>query len=114
MRLLIVLTLLFSGTLFATPPLARAVIQTNACCETSQFLIEKALNRLDGVKRCELDLVTRKVRIKYDPAKLDLATLRQAIAGTGFAADEVPPRPKAYAALPGCCKGDGKTCKKPE
>ncbi|MEO0731198.1 MAG: heavy metal-associated domain-containing protein [Bacteroidota bacterium] len=109
---------LFVFPLFAltsmSAPLEKVSIQTNACCETSQYLIEKAIWALDGVQKCELDLVTQKVKIKYDAEKIDVATLRQAISGTGFQADDVPARPKAYAALPLCCKGDGKTCKKPE
>ena len=57
----------------------------------------------------ELDLVTKKVKIKYDEDVVDVATLRQAIANTGYEADEVPARPKAREALDACCKkGDEK------
>ncbi|MEL7161935.1 MAG: heavy metal-associated domain-containing protein [Bacteroidota bacterium] len=113
MRLFLAIITLFAFTAMA-PPTEKVSIQTNACCETSQYLIEKALFALDGVKKCELDLVTKKVKIKYDEAKIDVATLRQAISATGFEADDLPARPKAYAALPKCCKGDGSACKKPE
>lgn len=113
MRILALIAVFFAFTAMSANT-QKVSIQTNACCETSQFIIEKALNKLDGVKRCEVDLVTQKVKIKYDDSKLDVATLRQAIAGTGFKADDLPARPKAYDALPNCCKGDGSACKKPE
>ncbi|MEM6772538.1 MAG: heavy metal-associated domain-containing protein [Bacteroidota bacterium] len=113
MRILALLAVFFAFTAMAATT-QKVSIKTNACCETSQYLIEKALNKIEGVVRCELDLVTQKVKIKYDDSKVDVATLRQAIANTGFKADELPARPKAYDALPICCKGDGKTCKKPE
>ena len=87
----------------AAPP-KKVVIQTNAICEMCKSSIEKQLLGLDGVAKAELDLVTKKVKIKYDEDVIDVATLRQAIAATGYQADDVPPRPKAQANLAACCK----------
>ncbi|MFT7120637.1 MAG: copper chaperone CopZ [Neolewinella sp.] len=113
MRVLAILAVLFAFTAMAAPP-KKASIQTNAVCEMCQFAIEKALFKIDGVKKAELDLVTKKVKIKYDESVVDLATLRQAISAVGYDADDVPARPAAREALDDCCKGDGKACKKPE
>ncbi|MEM1359632.1 MAG: heavy metal-associated domain-containing protein, partial [Bacteroidota bacterium] len=102
------------GGAIAVKATRKVTIQTNAICEMCQHTIEKALFALDGVKRAELDLITKKVKVKYDEKVTDIATIRQAIAAVGYDADDVPARPKARAALDDCCKGDGKVCKKPE
>lgn len=97
----------------AAPP-KKVVIQTNAICEMCKVSIEKNLLALEGVQTAELDLVTKKVKVKYDDDLVDVATLRQAIANTGYEADEVPARPKAQEALAACCKPktDEKACAK--
>jgi len=121
MRNLLFLVALCGFFAMAAPP-KKVSIQTNAICEMCQSKIEKTLFALEGVKRAELDMVTKKVKIKYDEDLIDVATLRQAIASVGYNADDVPARPKAQAALDACCKPKGdaccadktKACKKPE
>ncbi|PSR12926.1 MAG: MerP protein [Bacteroidetes bacterium] len=87
----------------------KVIIKTSAVCGMCKTTIEKALQALDGVAKAELDLVTQKVTVRYDTNKLDVATLRQAVAAAGYDADEVPARPKAYENLPNCCK-KGTSC----
>ncbi|MEL6355924.1 MAG: heavy metal-associated domain-containing protein [Bacteroidota bacterium] len=95
-----------------TTKIKKAVIKTNATCEMCKVTIEKALYALDGVESAELDLITKKVKVRYNEDKLNEATLRQAISAAGYLADDVPPRPKARETLPDCCKSD-EECKKP-
>ena len=103
MRNLFLLLTLFTFVAMAVPP-KKIVIQTNAVCGMCKTNIETSLAAIEGVKKAELDLVTKKVKIKYDDKAVDVATLRQAIANTGYDADEVPARPKAQEALAACCK----------
>lgn len=117
MQLLILFISLFS---FAATPVADAslegaklekvTIKTSAVGEMCKVTIEKALYALDGVEKAELDLVTKKVKVKYDAEMVDAATLRQAISAAGYDADDIPARPQAKDALPKCCK-KGKSCK---
>lgn len=107
----------------AAPP-KKIVIQTNAICGMCETNIETGLLAIEGVQKADLDLVTKKVKIKYDADLVDVATLRQAIANVGYNADDVPARPKAQEALAACCKpkkaaaaccaDKTKACKKPE
>lgn len=113
MRFIAILAVFFAFTAMAAPP-KKVTIQTNAVCGMCQFTIEGALAKVDGVESAELDLVTKKIKIKYDAKVIDVTTLRQAIAAVGYDADDVPARPRAREALADCCKGDGKACKKPE
>jgi len=123
MKYTFLFAILFSFVAMAAPP-KKVVIQTNAICGMCKTNIETSLAAIDGVEKAELDLVTKKVKIKYDDDVVDVATLRQAIANTGYNADEVPARPKAQDALAACCKpaktadaccaDKTKACKKPE
>ena len=105
MRFLTLIVAVFALAAMAAPP-KKVVIQTNAICAMCKTNIETALSALDGVAKAELDLVTKKVKIKYDEDVIDVVTLRQAIANTGYTADEVPARPKARESLATCCKKD--------
>ncbi len=114
MRTLLFVSLLFAFVVAAAPveDIQKAKIKTSAICDMCKVSIEKALFKLEGVKAVELDLVTKKVSIRYDADKINVATLRQAIAATGYDADEVPARPKAYDNLAACCK-KGSSCDMP-
>jgi len=108
---LTIMLLTFAAVSPATK-IEKVLIKTNATCEMCKASIEKALYALDGVESAHLDLVTKKVKVRYDAELLDEATLRQAISAAGYLADDVPARPKAREALPNCCKTDAE-CKKP-
>jgi copper chaperone CopZ len=121
MRNLLLFVALFGFLAMAAPP-QKIVIQTNAICGMCKTNIETSLNGMEGVKTAELDLVTMKVKIKFDDKVVDADMLRQAIANTGYNADDVPARPKAQEALAACCKpktdaccaDKTKSCAKPE
>ena len=123
MRTLLLFVALFGFLAVAAPP-KKVVIQTNAVCGMCETNIEEGLLAIEGVKKADLDLTTKKVKIKFDDKVLDEATLRQAIANIGYDADDVPARPKAQDALAACCKpkkaakaccaDKAKACKKPE
>jgi periplasmic mercuric ion binding protein len=92
---------------------AKVKIKTSAICGMCKDAIESALLELPGVKSAVLDLTTRKVKVKYDKDQITLAQLRQGIAAAGYDADDIPALPRAYDALPGCCKKDSE-CAEPE
>ncbi len=81
-----------------------ATVQTSAICEQCKDRIEHGLLKIKGVKSAVLDNQTKKVAIKYDPRKVTLAQLKQAIAALGYDADEVKKNEEAFKALPGCCQ----------
>lgn len=84
-------------------------IQTSAVCGMCKDRIESTLGALEGVSFVELDLTTRKVKIKYDDTVQSEASLRLALSQIGYAADEVPADKAAFDELPGCCKS-AKAC----
>lgn len=85
------------------------VIQTHtncsetACGEYKEF-IETGLNYLNGVIFAELDHTTRKVTVKYKVNEVTPQKIREAIANTGYDADDVKATPEGIKNLPSCCK----------
>lgn len=82
-------------------------VQTSAQCEMCKERIEKALMAEAGVKSAILDLETKKIKVVYNSNKISDTQIRQAIANTGYDADNVGANTKAYDSLPDCCKKGG-------
>jgi copper chaperone CopZ len=79
-------------------------IKTTAQCEECKERIEKAMAYEKGVKSSDLDLDTKVLTVVYNGNKTTDLKLRTAVAKTGYDADDVKKDPKAYKALPACCK----------
>lgn len=82
-------------------------IQTSAVCGSCKARIEKALASAEGVEAAVLNLNSKKVKVKYDPAKTTPEKLREVVASTGYSADDVKANEEAFNKLPGCCKKQG-------
>ena len=92
-------------TLFAADDKDKEIkIKTSAVCGMCKARIERNLAFEKGVKEASLDVDSKVVTIKYNPAKTDVTKLKANITKTGYDADEVTADPKGYAKLPSCCK----------
>jgi periplasmic mercuric ion binding protein len=89
--------------------MAEVKIKTSAVCDMCKETIEKNLAFVKGVKKSVLDVETKVVTVTYNPEKTSVEKIKQAIAKSGYDADEVPADPKAYKKLDNCCK-KGKVC----
>lgn len=79
-------------------------IQTTAICGMCKKTIEKAVLATDGVEEAVLNLNTKKIKIKFDPAKTSADKLRTVIANTGYDADGVKKNEDSFNKLPECCQ----------
>lgn len=79
-------------------------IKTSAICGMCKARIERNLSFEKGVKEANLDVKSKIVTIKYNPAKTDVTKLKANISKTGYDAEEVAADPVSYDKLPGCCK----------
>jgi len=79
-------------------------IKTSAICESCKARIEKALKSTDGITEANLNLNNKKVKVKYDPAKITAEQIRVVVANTGYDADETKKNAEAYNKLPHCCQ----------
>lgn len=53
-------------------------------CEHCQHAIESALGALTGVEAVQVDIPTKRVDVRYDPARIDEATLVATLADEGY------------------------------
>lgn len=96
---------LTSTSLLATDDKDKEIkIKTSAVCTMCKARIERNLAFEKGVKEATLDVDTKVVTIRYNPAKTDVTRLKANITKTGYDADEVVADSKGYAKLPSCCK----------
>lgn len=102
-------SLMLLGNSFASAPTSddkdkEVKIKTSAICGMCKARIERNLAFEKGVKEASLDVKSKIVTIKYNPAKTDVAKLKANISKTGYDADEVVADEVGYNKLPGCCK----------
>lgn len=73
---------------FATPAFAAQQIVTLAVpgmsCAACPITVKKALTRVDGVTRAEVDYDKRQAVVTFDDAKTDVAKLTRATADAGY------------------------------
>lgn len=105
-------SILLMGNLFAGAPVRddkekEVKIKTSAICGMCKARIERNLTFEKGVKEASLDVKSKVVTIKYNPAKTDVAKLKANISKTGYDAEEVAADEAGYAKLPSCCKKGG-------
>jgi len=75
-----------------------------AACEMCAETITKAVKTVDGVKEAAVDLEKKIVHVKYLLGKAKKADLEQAVAKSGYDANETKRDQKAYENLPACCQ----------
>jgi periplasmic mercuric ion binding protein len=105
--LLTLLTVACLGTAsFAqTKALETAKIKTpGAACEACKTRIESYLKRYDGVQFVNVNYRRGETTVKYLTDRVNLETIKAAIANMGYDADEVPANEESYKRLPKACK----------
>ena len=58
-------------------------------CAACARRVEKAVGKLDGVKRVSVNFASEKAAVVYDPKQLRLSAIREAVAGAGYKALEL-------------------------
>ena len=96
------------GMMNKSEPVKQVVtIQTNAQCGECKDRIEKELNFMKGVIFAELDLETKKVKVKYSSKRTSPEEIKKRIASIGYSADDIPADATAQSELPKCCQPGG-------
>ncbi|WP_442265806.1 heavy-metal-associated domain-containing protein [Tenacibaculum sp. ZS6-P6] len=75
-------------------------------CGMCKNTIEKAVNKINGVKSVEWDKLRKQVNVSFDKAKTNLDAIHNAIAASGYDTDKIMGSESAYENLPACCKYD--------
>lgn len=77
----------------AVPETAKTALFTvgKMTCADCTVSITKALTETPGVFEASVDFKTKRATVRYDPSRVNVATLYAAIEGTGYPAAEVAP-----------------------
>ena len=77
-------------------------------CGMCKKTIETAALSLSGVTNADWDKQTKQIKLIYDPQIVDLISIHQAIANSGYGTELVENNMDSYDNLPLCCKYDPK------
>jgi copper chaperone len=78
-------------------------VSTLRCDECVQR-VKSAVGKMEGVKNVEVDLDAKQATVEFEPGRVQLASIEQTIAKTGFDANECRRDTAAHASLPSCCQ----------
>lgn len=73
-------------------------------CDSCGKNIYDAVHNLKGIQKVEILEQQAVIRVTFNPQKVTLEEVKNAISGAGYDADEVKAQPVAYEKLDGCCK----------
>ncbi len=85
-------------------PVTVAIETKSIKCEMCVKTISQALEKVDGVRKVQVDLGRKVVGVNYDPLRATLPALENAIAEAGYDANTIRRNDVAYRQLPECCK----------
>lgn len=75
-----------------------------AQCDQCKSNIEKALNKVAGIKTKNVDVDNNMVQVSFDKSKTSLGKIENAIVSAGYDANDKKADPDAYSKLDDCCK----------
>ncbi len=87
-----------------TVEISLSTIQCGMCSSK----IADGLNKLDGVKKIDVDLEKKVGTVMYNASIVDIKAIENTIASIGYDANDTPADPKVYEKLDLCCKVSGK------
>ena len=73
-------------------------------CEACKARLEEYLKRYDGIGAVTVNYHKGEVAVKYAVDRINIETIKAAIANAGYDADDIPANPDAYKLLPKSCK----------
>ena len=97
-------SMLVAAPVFSQGRISEVEIRTSAQCEMCKESIERFMTFERGVRYAMLDPESKVLTLRFNNRRADIGNLRDAMAGLGYDADDVPGCPEAYAELPACCK----------
>lgn len=78
--------------------------QVSGNCGMCKKTIESALAKVKGVSHSNWNVDTKTLVLTYNPHVVSLATIKQAVADSGYDTDTIKATDESYKSLPGCCQ----------
>ena len=76
-------------------------------CGMCSNKIADGLNKLEGIKKIDVDLEKKIGTVMYNASIVDIKAIENTIASIGYDANDTPADPKVYEKLDLCCKVPG-------
>jgi copper chaperone CopZ len=106
-NLVVLVFALFTLTAFGQKKVEEVIIQTTAECNECKERIENKLNYTKGVKFADLDVLSKKLTVKFKTKNITLQEIKTIVSELGYDADDTKANQEAYKSLPECCKVAG-------
>ena len=108
-QLFILLPVFLLSGAFSKSNTAEVTVKTQFYCDhfdvcESKAALEKDIAFTRGVKRVTIDSKAMTIHVVYNPKQTDAQKIRQAIAKSGYDADEIKADPKGVEKLDQCCR----------
>ncbi len=88
----------------STSKFSTAEFRVEGVCGMCEGRIEEAANYTKGVKISDWDKTSKLIKVTYNPKKVSIEEIGQAIAKAGYTNQYAKAESKGYSKLPGCCK----------
>ena len=84
-KMIVLFTLVFAFSAFAADKVKTVTLNVSGMsCQSCAGTVEKALNKVDGVKEAKVDLKQNKATIIFASAKTSISSLIKAVSDAGF------------------------------
>jgi copper chaperone CopZ len=107
LSILLIGSLSFLVSAVSEPKAEKLVFKSSTVCKTCKTAIESTLQKVDGVLISLVNLSTKNVSVKYNPAITNPDKIKEAILKSGYNFNDEKPTKEDYEKLPTCCKKDG-------
>jgi mercuric transport protein len=89
-RCLVLLVTLWAGTVLAATPKTAVLDVENMTCPACSITIDKALDKVPGVSKTQVDTKASTVTVSFDAERTSVPALARAITDAGFPAKARP------------------------
>ena len=98
------LTLVCLTTFAQKPKWEKVNFQVSGNCDMCKTKIETAAKAAEGVKTARWNVVSGKMKVKFNPAITNIDNIQQIIASIGYDTDKYKATDEVYNNLHHCCK----------
>ncbi|MDB4126607.1 cation transporter [Flavobacteriales bacterium] len=101
---LVCLTLVCLTTFAQKPKWEKANFKVSGNCDMCKTKIETAAKKIEGVKKARWNVVSGKMKVKFNPAITNTDKIQQMIARIGYDTEKNKATDESYNNLHHCCK----------
>lgn len=98
------LFILYTATSFAQEKNKNIILDVKGNCGMCKVRIEKACQKIKGVKFASWDIASKRLSLVLDESKCSPLEVKKVIASVGHDTDETKANSEIYEKLPACCK----------